>query len=150
MRRIILLTAALLMSTLAFSQHDRAKMKERIEAQKVGFITQSLDLSSRKAKAFWPVYNKQQEERDILREKKHQLIKTIHEGLDKRKEAETEKLMQQLFVLESKELEQRRKHYSQLKEVISVQQIALLHKAERDFKRELLEKFKDKKQHKRR
>jgi hypothetical protein len=46
--------------------------KEKVEAMKIGFITDYLDLSSEEAKEFWPVYNKYQDEMDALRKGRRQ------------------------------------------------------------------------------
>jgi len=40
------------------SLNAMAQKGERLEAMKIGFITERLNLSSDEAKVFWPVYNK--------------------------------------------------------------------------------------------
>lgn len=62
--------AAALFTTNAFAQDHqggadrRADWKEKMEAQKVAFITNAVSLTTEEAQAFWPVYNKVSEKRD--------------------------------------------------------------------------------------
>ena len=43
--------------TQRFSQDDRDALRERVEAQRIAFITQKLELSPEESEKFWPVYN---------------------------------------------------------------------------------------------
>ena len=54
-------------TSIAQTQEDR---KEKIEAMKVAFITQKLDLSSKEAQVFWPLYNDYQDKLQALRKQK--------------------------------------------------------------------------------
>ena len=56
MKRLIIPILTLFICFNAYSQRD-GKMQERIKAQKVAFITERLDLSSKEAQKFWPIYN---------------------------------------------------------------------------------------------
>ena len=66
MKKMLTLAVCLLMAAVSFAQpqqgqkrNDDARKKEfeRIQAEKIAFITQELDLSPEEAQAFWPVYN---------------------------------------------------------------------------------------------
>ena len=46
---------------------EKDKLKERIKAQKVAFITERLDLSSKEAQQFWPIYNAFEDKIDDMR-----------------------------------------------------------------------------------
>lgn len=62
----------LLLSVSSFAQPkhdndnkgDKCNWKERMQAEKVGFITDALELTSEEAEAFWPVYNAITKERE--------------------------------------------------------------------------------------
>src|SRR5687768_7964578 len=48
----------------------RPESKEKIEAMKVGYITQKLDLTSKEAQSFWPVYNEFNAEIDKIKKER--------------------------------------------------------------------------------
>ena len=65
MKQILSVAACLLMAVPLFAQpqggrpseEQRKKEFERIQAEKIAFITQELDLTPEEAQVFWPVYN---------------------------------------------------------------------------------------------
>ena len=65
MKQILSVAACLLMAVSLFAQpqggrpgeEQRKKEFERIQAEKIAFITQELDLTPEEAQVFWPVYN---------------------------------------------------------------------------------------------
>lgn len=128
----------------SFSQpNDR----ERIKAQKISFITSKLDLTTKEAQAFWPVYNaydettlkiKHQDMRNIRREIK-QNANTLSE--DKAKE-----LLSKLVAAENELHEENVKLIENLKKIISAKKIILLKAAEEDFNRQLFDQYKRKRQ----
>ena len=70
MKRIVKLALCTAMAALvsfgAFAQpkHEKGKeWKEKVQAEKVAFMTTSLDLSVEESQAFWPVYNAVQKEK---------------------------------------------------------------------------------------
>tara|TARA_R110001583_G_scaffold150978_2_gene302935 strand:- start:1218 stop:1664 length:447 start_codon:yes stop_codon:yes gene_type:complete len=126
----------------AFSQH---KDRERIKALKISFITSKLDLTSKEAQEFWPVYNaydeatlkiKHQDIRNIRREIK-QNLNTLSE--DKAKE-----LLNKLVIAENKLHEEKVNLIEKLKKIISQKKIIVLKAAEDDFNRQLFDQYKRK------
>ena len=65
MKQILSVAACLLMAVSLFAQpqggrpgeEQRKKDFERLQAEKIAFITQELDLTPEEAQVFWPVYN---------------------------------------------------------------------------------------------
>ena len=85
MKSLKILLLLVCSATLAIAQRDDMPpgpppgggppmKQEKIEAMKVGFITQKLDLSSEEAQKFWPVYNKYQDELKGIRESRRNEI----------------------------------------------------------------------------
>ena len=66
--RTILVSALLALSTQAFAQNnggmgDFAKQwQERIESEKIAFLTNEMSLTPKEAQTFWPLYNQAQKE----------------------------------------------------------------------------------------
>ncbi|MEB8347550.1 hypothetical protein OO010_15985, partial [Flavobacteriaceae bacterium KMM 6898] len=66
-KNIATLVLLLLITVVSFAQ-DRPD-REKIKALKVAFITERLDLSSKEAQLFWPIYNEHEANMDALRVK---------------------------------------------------------------------------------
>lgn len=68
------ITACVLFTYLdAFSQFD--ERMERFQAQKVAFFTERMDLSSKEAEKFWPVYNDYNNRKEKLEEESRSLLR---------------------------------------------------------------------------
>src|ERR1041385_3852112 len=61
------LYSSLCMAQTPPQQESQRAIPERVEAFKVGFLTQRLNLTPTEAKAFWPVYNEYEAELEKLR-----------------------------------------------------------------------------------
>ena len=54
----ILLIGTLILAGLIASGQDGSSKREKVQALKIAFITQKLELTSEEAQKFWPVYNR--------------------------------------------------------------------------------------------
>jgi len=72
--RTIMVSALLVLSAQAFAQNTNANMgdfakqwQERLESEKIAFLTNEMSLTPKEAQAFWPIYNQaQKEQRDAI------------------------------------------------------------------------------------
>jgi hypothetical protein len=142
MKKILFVLFCLTSVVGVFAQpKNNGRVKERVDAQRVGFITQRLNLTPEESQAFWPVYNQYTEKLQQIRNS----VKP-EQSLDDMSDADTEKLIMAQMDKESRELDLRKEYYQKLKKVISVKKIAKLYKAERDFRGELLKQLQEVKQ----
>ncbi len=119
----------------------KAQNGEKLEAMKIGFITQKLNLTSDEAKIFWPVYNKYTEELKKLRAStKGKLLEEMSD-LPNMTDAEAEKVLNEMVGFKIAEAELLKKYANEFKKVLPVKKVVLLFKAENDFKREILKKL---------
>lgn len=135
MRTIII--ALLMLITVGAIAQDRGKsdkMKEKVEAKKIAFITSELDLTPEEAQKFWPIYNQLQEDIDNLKTE----VKKIRPSRDMT-EAEATDYISQAMEFEERELQLRKQFINNVKEVISMKKIARLRYLEREFKRKMLD-----------
>ncbi|MFD0862350.1 Spy/CpxP family protein refolding chaperone [Sungkyunkwania multivorans] len=140
-RFTILAVMLLLASTSLFAQRPA---KEKIKALKVAFITERLDLSSKEAQQFWPIYNAFDEasyklKNEDLGKIKRQLRASGGDISDN----EAEQLLQEMLDIEKNLHAERIKLVTDLRKVISARKIILLRKAEDDFNREIIKKFRE-------
>jgi len=132
------LSIALFFATFAFGQRpDRAEIKEKLEAQKIAFITDRLDLSPNEAKAFWPIY-------DEFQEKEHELRSQTRPPRRIEDLSDEEALSFLKTSLKNEEAIQkvRTEYTERFLEVLSAKKVLQLHRAEMDFRREVIEKIK--------
>ena len=132
MKRILFLLICISLNVAATGQNA----KNKLQAQRVAFITQRLNLTPEEAQQFWPVFNQ-------YTEKLQQIRTAVKEEktVDELSDTDTEKMILSEFDRESRELDLKKDLYQKLRKIISVKKIAKLYRAERDFKGMLIEKI---------
>ena len=108
----------------------RARMLEKLESQRIAFITNKLELTPDESAKFWPLYNEFSKKRQELKREKinsNDSDESIEENFDK----------------EEKALQLKKSYYERFKSAIPVSKIAKLEDAEREFKQEVLRTLKE-------
>jgi Spy/CpxP family protein refolding chaperone len=148
-KTIITSALAIVMSVAVMAQkptkEEMAAKREKIEAAKVGFITQELNLTTEEAQKFWPIYNKYKEERHNLMGDRHKEDED-RKKIDDMSDSEIEAMLNDRMDKKAKILELDKKYLAEFKKVLPIKKVAKLYKAEHKFKREMLQKFKQHKQ----
>ena len=121
---------------------DRPDPKQ-IEADRVGLYTRILKLTTEEAKKFWPVFNDYQDELEKNREQMRKKREATVDNFDKMTDAEMEKALDEMMGFQQKELDIRKKYITEFKKVLPMKKVLLLQRAEMEFKRELLRKFRE-------
>lgn len=119
----------------------REMIQDRVEAQRIAFITQKLELTPDEATKFWPLYNEHKQKQQDLRRS------SIPEsGVMNMSDVEAEKLIAQHFTVEENLLNLKREYYAKLKSAIAPRKIARLAAIEMEFNRTVLEHIREKMQ----
>ena len=138
-----LLLIVFLVSTGLFAQGERHK---KIKALKTAYITEQLNLSSAEAEIFWPVYNDFDAKMTTLRkEERREIFEKIRTGMDAMSDEEANQLLDKVIAFKHMELQYNTEMVQGLRKVLSPKKIIKLKKVEEDFKRQLLERFRDRK-----
>lgn len=144
MKRIIILLTILFFSIATYAQ----KGNEKIQALKIAFLTEKLELTSKEAQVFWPLYNEHDKRRkELFKAEKKEWKNRIKEGynFDDISDEQAEKILRKINECR----EERHKHklgfYKKLRELLSPKKILILEIAEREFNKKLMRKFRDKK-----
>lgn len=115
------------------------RVAQKVEAQKIAFITNALNLTPEESQKFWPLYNeysaKEKEFRPEFKERPGNVS-----------EAEANELINKFFENEEKRLILMKNYYQKFKNVIPASKVVKLHFAERKFKEKLLEKIKERRE----
>lgn len=109
-------------------------VQERIEAQRVAFITQRVNLSPEEAQQFWPIYNEYRDREKQLKEDRSSKAEIL--DMD---EAEAQQYLEKLIASEQAELDLKKEYTEKLRSVISSKKILRFYAAERMFKERLLQ-----------
>ena len=140
---------SLLCPLFMFSQNISDEKRKKIEIQKIAFITKALDLSSEEAQVFWPVYNNFSDEMKTIKEKRREVFSKARENRFSLTEKEIGNIIDERLKMEQEILDLKIQYNKEFQKVISNKQIAALYHAEKEFKKELLNRIKKGKEHKR-
>lgn len=124
------------------SRNNKPNQKEKIETYKIGFITQRLDLTSKEAEAFWPVFNKYEKEIGAIRKTLRELNKNYSNKTTVTEQEANEFILENLR-LKQLENETLKKYVLEFKKVIPTSKVAKLMSIEQEFKMKLLHQLKE-------
>lgn len=122
---------------------DGRSPREKIEAMKVGFLTNRLDLTANEAKEFWPVYNQYQDELEKLRKSRRDNLMNARQNFDEMSDADVDQLISGEFSFRQNELDIMKKYNPMFRKILPAKKVAKLYVAEEDFKRKLLEQLQE-------
>lgn len=127
----------------SFSFSQELSRKEKLESIKIAYITKELNLSSEEAKQFWPVYDEYKAKLELNR--KNLKRNSGKETRDFLSDKDAENYLQAGIQMRQNEVEIHKEYIEKFKKVISIKKVAKLAQAEESFKRELLEKVRNRK-----
>ncbi len=116
--------------------------QERIKSLRTGFFTEKLNLTPSEAEKFWPVYNAFDDKLSALKqEERTEIFQVFRRGFADMNDNEANSLIDKMMDIKTRELALQRELITDLRKVISPKKIIQLKKAEEEFKRTLLERF---------
>ena len=137
----------------AFGQEkDRMSGKDKreaIQAQKAAFITQKLALTPEEAQKFWPIYNQCQKDLAETRkrgDRQSKGEKPPKPNIDEMSDKEVEDMMNNDLITKRKAIDIHELCINKYKEVLPIKKVAKLHDAEKQFRKELLNKMRDRRE----
>lgn len=121
-----------------------SQKEDDITSYKIAFITERLDLNSKEAQVFWPIYNKHNKRYENLKKNTWEPIKKGLNKIDDLSEKEAEQLLKDYRLYKKERLDYREDYIKELLTAISPKKIMQLKKADYDFNRELLKQYQSK------
>ncbi|SIR14950.1 hypothetical protein [Pontibacter lucknowensis] len=124
-------------STAAMAQSGRPQDKN-VEAAKVAFLTDKMELTAEQSQKFWPLYNEYET-------KRRELVRSYRSGyredVDQLSDQEAKARLDGMFSTRERELELEKEYVARYQRVISSNQIIKLYRSEREFTKLLLKKL---------
>ncbi len=129
----------------AFGQDDDLpptqdpKVRDKIQAARVAYITDQLELTPQEAEKFWPIYREFAEKRKTIREQ----LKASQQTLDPSKTTEQneKEIVDRQFQMKQQELNLEKDYSGRLLKVISAQKLRTLPEAERQFRQMIFDQI---------
>lgn len=138
-KHITTLLRILVILVLANGMHAQNKMekrKEKMEALKIAYITEELDLSQEEWQIFWPLYN------EYNKEKPHEKFDALKLKYEKQTSS-AENILDELIKTESEELDRKHAYMDDLRSKLGADVVLKMNHLEQKFKHRLLRKYKD-------
>lgn len=146
---IVYLLTFVIVSCATFSAYAQPEKfqekKEHIEALKASFITQKLNLTKEEAQKFWPVYNEYQDAKDALHKEQREEFKNYKDRFDQLSEKELTEFVDKQIIYRQRELDIDKKYHAEFKGTLPIVKVALLYRAEQEFRREVLKEMQNRK-----
>jgi len=143
MKKLILGTIAVLIFTNnVFGQRKmREEAMEKVKAYRIEFFTKNLELTTKEAKVFWPIY-------DDFQTKKEHIRRT---GNNQRKvelmsDEEVENYLAVHLDQEQKLLDLKKDFFREIKTVLPIRKVAMIPQTEKDFRKEILSEMRRRRQ----
>ncbi|MBC5992553.1 hypothetical protein H8S84_06870 [Pontibacter sp. SD6] len=123
---------------MASTSVQAQERNENVEAAKVAYITDKIELTADQAQKFWPIYNEYET-------KRRELMRNYRSGyrrnLEEMSEQEAKARIDEMFDTRERELALEKEYAARYQRVISTKQLIKLYRAERDFTKLLLKKL---------
>ena len=110
---------------------------EKIEALKIGFITNKLKLTPEESQKFWPVFNQYEAEKKQIRQSTIGAVKELKEDGDFTN-AEAEQAIAKYVEFKARDLDLIKKYVSEFRKILPATKVAKLITAEEHFKKMLM------------
>jgi hypothetical protein len=121
---------------VAFAQPGK---QDKVEALKVSFITEKINLTTQEAQSFWPLYNEYNDKIKLARKS----FRMQYAGTtDFKNDKEAEEFLAAELKLRQTEVDLQKEYFEKFKKVLGVKKTGLLRKAEEEFKKEILKIYK--------
>lgn len=135
--------AIVLTYNFAFAQPvtEDQNQTDKIEALKVTFITNELDLTEEESEKFWPVYNQMSEDLQKARKEQRELNRKMRENFEVMSDEEVEKTTNLILDNEIKQAQLKKDYTQKIALIIGYRKATKLLSVEQRFKRELLQRL---------
>jgi len=143
-QRIILSLATMVLLAIGANAQDlgdeitNPRVRERIQAARVAYITERLNLNTKESQQFWAINNEYEAARRSIKQQYRS-----GGNLEAMSDAEAEKRLRQQLKMEEELLELKQSYIERFLRVVPARKVVLFQKADKEFRLELLRKVRD-------
>ena len=123
---------------------QKTEKREEIESYRIAFLTQKLSLTPEEAQRFWPVFNQFTAEMKAVKANRVS-NRDMKNDIQNQSDKDVEKMVDGEIATRQQELDVVKRYHTQFKQVLPIKKVAILYRAEDEFKKELLEKIRERK-----
>ena len=127
------------------SSQDYEKIQE-LQAQKIGFFTKKLQLTTKEAQEFWPVYNDYQARKNKIIQDRRSTIRYYIQNLNNLSEKEIEEMTGKFIRLIKEESDLLLAYHEKFKEVLPIKKVMQIYIAEEQYKTFLLRQLRNRRE----
>jgi hypothetical protein len=142
MKNILAATFLLLLPFFVSAQNTR---RSEIDAYRITYLKEKLELTPEESKIFWPIYTAWQTEQSALRKERREKMISFRKitEIEDLSDTQVQTLITNELDFKQKELNIERKYYGRLKSSLPIKTIGKYYRAQETFKRELLSRYRD-------
>jgi hypothetical protein len=141
----ILLTAVVLLFTFpGLAQTKEGPDFEKFKSQKIAFLTEKMNLSTKEAENFWPVYNQYEKDRMELQQHRRELEQKTRDENTKFSDQEVIKITRDIAATFKKEADNVAGYNEKFLKILPPQKVLQLYRAENQFRAHMFEQFRKK------
>lgn len=146
MRTLTIVLALLIgvaQSGLAQDPKLEGSKREQLQALKVGYLTEKLQLTPDEAQVFWPLYNELEDKLKTIKRERRKNRKSTKENHAEMSDDQLMAAVEAELDFEQQELDLKKEYTQKFKKILPVKKVVLLHQAQEGFKRKLLKGAKE-------
>ena len=117
------------------------EQQEKFRSMKIAYYTEALELSSEEAEKFWPVFNEYEAKKNELHKARRTLFREYMNDMESISDGEAEKMIDNYFEFQKKELAQEIEFYDRIREVLPPRKTMKLHLTEMRFREHMLKQL---------
>lgn len=143
MKKFFILTIAVLLCSTT-SQGRQAwenGWKEKLQSEKIAFLTMEMDITPQEAQIFWPVYNQIEKEKDAALQEVIKTHKALAAAVESNNAAQIPACLDSYLLAQNKLREIESKAGDEYKKALPVEKAAKLYIAEEKFRRQHIRKL---------
>ena len=144
---IITITAILTLAGSCFhadAQNHHEDWRQKMQCEKIAFITTETGITPEEAQAFWPVYNKVGKERDEAMHEVFESYKALEQAIEENKSAkEIGTLLDKYLKAQEEQRKLDNKVADEYKKVLPVEKVAKVFIAEEKFRRQHIRRLRE-------
>jgi hypothetical protein len=134
---------AFLAFSFPLSAQEPEEKNDKIQAQKVAFLTERMNLTAKEAQVFWPIYNEFQDKKDKITAQRRSTREYYKQNAATLSDKEASDILSKFVSIEQQDINLFVEYNDKFKQVLSAKKVMQLYIAENQFKAWLISKLRN-------